>query len=359
MGPFTNNKNDLIDHMKIILVGIYPPPFGGVAVHLKRLLHGLKESCQISLIDVSKIDSNEENVINMTESKMLFYLFFKQEKSIVHFHIFSVKLVMALFLLSLRHRTIITFHNERFIQTLKSSGILIFHFSKFLMNYVHHVIVLNDKCKKLAEQIIKDKTKIKILPNFIPLQNVPSPNEEIIRFRKKHEFVLSSNAWKICFYNGEDLYGIDLLIELTKRLRLKYDVVFLFLLPDIGEMAYFNKLNKQIQNAGIKKHFIFITKPVSGPGIWKISDLVIRATNTDVTSLSVQEALSLNTPVIASNCVERPEHTILFESRNSDDLFEKTKYVLANLEKHKKKIVNDSTENTVELYQKLYEEITP
>jgi glycosyltransferase involved in cell wall biosynthesis len=50
------------------------------------------------------------------------------------------------------------------------------------------------------------------------------------------------------------------------------------------------------------------------------SDVFVRPTFTDGDSISVREALSLGIPVIASDCVERPDGVVLFKTGNAGDL---------------------------------------
>ena len=90
---------------------------------------------------------------------------------------------------------------------------------------------------------------------------------------------------------------------------------------------------------------------------WKISDVFMRTTNTDGNSVSVLEALSVGTPVIATDCVERPTECILVKTRNMDDLLEKTIYVLENLESEKKKLTNSSFKGYAEDLYDVYESL--
>jgi len=50
------------------------------------------------------------------------------------------------------------------------------------------------------------------------------------------------------------------------------------------------------------------------------SDIVLRPTNTDGDALTIREALYLNKTIIASDVVNRPSGTILFKSRDTNDL---------------------------------------
>ncbi|MBN1406889.1 MAG: glycosyltransferase, partial [Calditrichaceae bacterium] len=298
--------------MKIILVGPYPPPFGGVSIHCKRLHTYLNKKNLIhKMLDVAKIQIKKaDDIKQMSEIHMIMQLIVFEKKSIVHIHIFSIKLLFFIYLISFKHKVLITLHNERFLDSLIQKNKISLYFLTIMFSNLYTVIVMNLKCKKLAELIV-EPSKIDVISGFIPPEIVPPLTDgEILSKRRLHKFMIASNAWKIRFYKDEDLYGIDLLIELMNHLvnQKNIDAVLIFLLPEIGENNYYNTLLEKISYYNLNQKFLFITKPMEiGSSLWKISDLVIRATNTDGSSISILEALDVGTPVLASNCVERPE----------------------------------------------------
>ena len=347
--------------MKIILVGPYPPPFGGVSIHLQRLADYMtKKGMNTLLIDVSRVKVNALNVINLSQMQMFFYLLFRQSRAIVHFHVISIKLIILYFILSYKHDTLLSFHNERFMDLFKSKGKLFFNIISFMLRTHKTVIVNNDKCKELAKEII-DINKLRIIAEFIPEENIPDlESQKIINLRQKHKFLLSSNAWKISFHNGQDLYGIDLLIELMNFLvnEKKLDAVFVFLLPTIADKQYFGLLNKKIDEYELKDKFVIITDPLkSASSLWKVSDLVIRATNTDGNSVSVLEALAVGTPVLVSDCTVRPDTSVLFKTRNIDDLKDKTMHILENIDLFKKKLNQKKIESNADKILNVYADL--
>ena len=138
----------------------------------------------------------------------------------------------------------------------------------------------------------------------------------------------------------------------------KFNVVLLFLLPIIGDQNYYQKMQKKIKDYKLKEKFIFVTQPLKNTqSLWKISDLVIRATNTDGSSFSILEALSCGVPVIASDCVERPKDSILFKTRDVNNLILKTKEILSNISYYKNKLKNHTSMNDVKLLINLYDDI--
>jgi glycosyltransferase involved in cell wall biosynthesis len=349
--------------MKVINIGIYPPPFGGVSIHIKRLAEYLSANkVDNMIVDISctgKIEKIEKSIRMMTKVEIC--LLFFSKKAIIHAHEYSRLLLIIYFFLSLKHHIVLSFHNERFIMNLSKNGKFVFRVYKLLINRFDKVIVDSEKCGKLAEQLINDKNKLLIMPEFIAPEKIPPITLKYITdIRKQHKYIISSNAFRLSFFNEIDLYGVDLLIELANRLcnLKKIDVVFLFLLPNIGDQKYYEELKDEIKKNNLEKNFLFLTNMekhiTEASSIWNISDIVIRATNTDGNSLTIWEALSLRVPVIASDCVERPEGTIIFKSRDIDDLTEVTFRALLNLNNVKDEyhpcLINNTANELLNLY---------
>lgn len=350
--------------MKIINIGVYPPPFGGVSIHLERLKEHLeKENIDNIIIDLSKYNNKRkinDGINVMSWKKAITYLFFYR-RAILHFHNFSWKNTFIYYILGFKHFTILSFHNERFLSEIKKAPRILRKLIVRCINSMNYIIVDSSKCRIIAEEIIENKSKIFIIPEFIPPSEISRFDGEslITKMRKKHKFLISSNAFQICFHCGVDLYGIDMLIELTIRLNKEdIDVVFCFLLPTIADNNYFLELKEKIKKFNIGDRFIFITDPLEeASSLWQVSDLVIRATVTDGNSLSIYEALSIGIPVIASDCVPRPEGVVLFKTRDFDDLYKKTKMVLLNIDKFKNEVKNIKIENNAYKIIKLYKSI--
>lgn len=348
--------------MKIINIGLYPPPFGGVSIHIKRLKEHLEEEgIDNAVIDLSGWNTKEkvnDGINVMAWRKSIVYLLF-HKKAILHFHNFSWKNTFIYCILGFKHFTVLSFHNERFLSEIERVPRIVRKLIIKFINTMNYIIVDSLKCHMLAEEVIEHKSKILIVPEFIPPFKIPILGEQsfIMKMRKQHNFLISSNAFQICFHNDVDLYGIDMLIELTARLNKEdIDAVCCFLLPRIGDDSYFVKLKEKIKKFNIEDKFMFITDYLEeATSLWQVSDLVVRATNTDGNSLSIYESLSVGVPVIASDCVPRPEGVILFRTRDFDDLYKKVKAVLSNIERFKESINKLNVENNaykiIELYK--------
>jgi len=348
----------------IYQVGIYPPPFGGVSIHIKRLSEYLDSNNIKNYILVSKNNYSKNNIKLIAKTLIsLLKLLFYSKNDIYHARGYNIKDLIFIFLMKLKkNKTIISFHGELFLEIIKNKGIILSKLYFFLLTFIDVIIVNTDTNKKKLSRVMKNK-KIVCIPEFIPPLEIPPLPDKILQIIKNKKLVLSSNAFRISFHNNEDLYGIDLLIDLTSLLKNDgYDFVFIFLLPDIGDHEYFKKLNTKISQLELNEHFIFITEPLEeAASLWKHSDIVFRATNTDGNSLTILEALSLNKIVIASDCVERPENTILFKTRDLNSLYQTSKNIINNIENYKnRKYEYDSYQNAkkfLDLYLSIFGEV--
>jgi hypothetical protein len=136
------------------------------------------------------------------------------------------------------------------------------------------------------------------------------------------KIIFCSNAWRLDTYNNQDLYGLDLCIEVTKRLIDKgFAISFVFNVSTIDKFqALYDHYQKMIVDYQLQDHFLLISERMSFVRLMEKSDIVLRPTNTDGDSLSIREALFLHKPILASDIVERPQGTILFKSRDIDDM---------------------------------------
>jgi glycosyltransferase involved in cell wall biosynthesis len=352
--------------MKIIEVGPFPPPYGGVSNHLFRLKSYLDKTFNECVYwDTTKISIKEKvckyKISGCWSNYKVPSLLFKRS-AIIHFHEFSVKLfLLNYFLLSLKHHVIISFHNERFIEEIESKGHGWVPFFRHILNRMGTFIVDNKNCYQKLEKVVKDKKKIFLIPEFIPPSNIPPlAHNDVLALRRNHNYLFSSNAWKVSFYKNQDLYGIDLLVEALEILHHKYhqSVATAFLLPSIGDEKYFQKIMQKIKSCNLEDHFYFITESLEeASSLWNISDLIIRATNTDGNSITILEAMALGKAVLASDCVERPKGVLLFKSRSVESLVEKINDFITNREKITGETFTHIVENNAEKFISLYQSI--
>lgn len=351
----------------IIMIGPFPPPIGGVSIHTSRLLNYLE-----GRYNVYKIDTTKRRLIQLFRLlKLLIQSKFELSQFIIHNHGSRIEINSGILLLCRIFRIpyIQTIHSFR-MEKVKLNDRRIY-LIKYIINKSYKTIVVSNMIKNDLAKIEKNALrKVCVIPAFIPyckkdFKITDNNYIDILRiktFIESHKILLCANASKIVFYNNEDLYGIDLCIELMKKITdlTSYNIGFIFMLPTIGNEKYYNTLISRITEYGIEKDFIFINKDVDLVPLFEYVDVFLRPTNTDGDAISIREALYSGIPSIASDIVERPLGTITFKSRDTSDLYRKLLATLENIEEEKNRArkYGGLQENFIEEYLLIYDNYT-
>lgn len=301
---------------KILLIGPLPEPKGGVSIHIQRLSKLLSYKHNIVHIDESPI--LKKNIFNIRSLIIFKYFDLIYKSNIVHIHssIDILRIFHIIFAKIFGKKIILTIHSWRNKSVKKEKLLLL------LFNYVDKIIVVN---KDIAIKLELKNYSVKaafIPPENEELKSLPKDLEEIIRLKKNKNFIIaSSNAYQLIEYNGEDLYGLDLFLHLAQAFR-ERKILFIFQLASLkgkGSSERYERYIKLIKDEKLN-NIIFYVKPISFVALINKSDVTLRLTNTDGDALSIRESLYLSTPIIASNVVDRPKGTILFNTRDVKDL---------------------------------------
>ena len=349
----------------IVQVGPYPEPIGGISIYIKRMKQYLDLLGLVNEVwDLSNIKKEIRGVTNIRFRYVPFKYLTRKDIKIIHYNItgISYKIYIGVFnkLFFKRRKKLLTIHGEsKELFTNKYSFINKDTIILKSLNSFDVIICVKSGDKKYLLKKGVNK-HIYELPAFI----FPKGNDEdaiiplyILDFIKSKDFIISANASLIQFYNNQDLYGIDMCIELIEMLnKNRENIGLVFCIPEINNTQYFNKLKKSIKDKGIENDFLFVNEKMELCPIIKRSNLFLRPTNYDGYGVSIAEAIYYDIPAIASDVCERAEGTILFKSRDMDDLYNKTVDVIENYEKAKEKIKNIKFEDNALKLLEIYEE---
>lgn len=229
------------------------------------------------------------------------------------------------------------------------------------LNSFNAIICMTDHDKKylIENKIIVDIYEIPtFIPPLIKKQEINEISSDVWDFINNHKPIISANASNIAFYNSQDLYGIDMCIDLCANLKRIYpNIGFIFSLTEVNNYEYFKTMKQKIINNGVEDNFLFFTKQSQFYPILMKSDVFVRPTNTDGDAISIREALYLKIPTVASDVVPRPECLLLFRNRDIEDFILKVKNILDNYylykEKFKRKQIEKNAEKILEIYLKM------
>ena len=301
----------------IVLIGPFPPPIGGVSVHLQRLIHLLDNKVSFAFIDESR--RKKKDIYNLRSFNLLGYFKIVKKADVVHIH--SGPFVLRFFhivicRLLLKKYTVVTIHFDPGFGSLM--GI-----TKLLLSFCNHSILVSENGYERMKTT--SACKYHMIPAFLP----PDINRELelpkdvlswlCQKRQEGKIICISNAQSIRFYNNQDLYGLDICIEAFKLLD--NDFCLVYVISDSGpNSSIIQEYKKRIENYGLSDKILIWENALSFIRLICEAKIVLRTTNTDGDSLTIREALYFNKIVVASDVVNRPDGVLIFKNRNVEDL---------------------------------------
>ncbi|MGJ8684766.1 MAG: hypothetical protein ACSHWW_09085 [Nonlabens sp.] len=320
----------------ILILGKVPPPIGGVTIHVQRLLQELDETNL----------NYEFKELNKSIFVKSFSYFFKFK--IIHLHTSSqwVQAYLSILNLLLPATYVVTFHGDldrykKFYQKL---------LNRITLKFASYPVVLNKFSFNKA--IIGNKNS-RLFSSFIPplleKEKIPKKFESGIEMlRKKYEVLFCTNAYNLSFdKNGIEIYGIYEVLKCFEELP---NVALVFSDPS---GVYSSKFAND--NTIISENVLILKGPHSFYKVLDSCDVSIRNTTTDGDSLSVKESLYLNKITMATQVVNRPKGTYLYNRGKLQDHIS----IVANKIKSTKEVLNaaDNVENgamrLIELYKSI------
>lgn len=315
--------------MQNIYIGSLPPPLGGITVYLYRL----------SKVEKDALFIDERDIQDGFKFKLwLIKQIFSLKKKNYIYNNPSLRMRLFFYLLSCIsiHDFSLIIHGISLIDQYQKSNRFIKFLIRSMLKKANFIQVVNPEYKKFINSLNIKTKKIIIKSGFLPppLEEeekiLNTYNKKLIEFLKIKKPIIIANSFAIVFFNNVDLYGLDISIELTKKLKKDYpNIGFLFAIANEKiNRWYLEKMKKRIIELEIELNFYFITGQKEIWPLFKKADLMIRPTYVDGYGISISEALYFNCPAIASNVCKRPEGTIIFKNREIEDLYNKCKDIL-------------------------------
>ncbi len=328
----------------LAIFGPYPPPYGGISVHLQRMYFILKKE-KIPFVIYNHNYYEGENIVATRKSIGWYFKFlFNQQHRLVHFHQFFDFHFLYYFLFTRFHKipVIITIHSERLLHYpgLKKKIII------WLLKNLKRTTIVSVS-KNLHEFLKKNKINSKFIPAYVPPHNTKP--KKLKPADDKINFLFS--VWKINKDLSEKIYDVPLIFKFLSLNKDKFHMTFM-----IGDKAHsdLEYLNELIKKYKIENNVQMIyDKPLVDylPNF----RFLVRTNISDGYGVSLQEAMDLGVPAIASDTCVRPEGTVLFKTGDPEDLSKKITYVISTDKKTilKKKKNLTYHKQLVELYKSL------
>jgi len=315
--------------MKLLLVGPYPPPHGGVSVHIA----GVKERADREGVQCRVLNSDRsapESRNYLRPRNRLQFLISLMRHSFdgwsIHVHTnghntksWLVALACAIAGIAGRKPAHLTLHSGMTPEYL-SDSIYRRWLALITCRLFGRVTCVSHRIQTALESLGLHPGKIEVahagsesVASSVCLakNNGAEPIGDIAKWLQTHKPVLAATG------SETPEYGIDLLLNAVGHLRSTR-------FPNVGCIVMgLNNPNPpdNVLTIGDIPHLDCL-------GLMSKADVFVRPTFADGDSISVREALALNVPVVASDCAHRPDGTVLFETGNSEDLATRLECVL-------------------------------
>jgi phenylacetate-CoA ligase len=304
----------------ILLIGPLPPPKGGVSIHIQRLSKLITDDFCLDFVDESHQIKDE--FFNLRSFRIFNYFKKVLRSDLMYIHSGKRQLVVFHIIVGkvFGKKMILTVHGyphekKTFLNTIDS----------FFYSMAHRIIVVNSF---ILDRVRLPLNRCVVRNAFVPpdLEDEPHLPGHVVDWvkQKKEEgkLIISANAYQLKFFNSHDLYGLDMCIEAALRLvRKGFPVSFVYNVSSLEKNRdLYDKYSETIIKEKLEDSFLLMNEELSFVRLITFSDIILRPTNTDGDALTIREAMHFGKPVIASDVITRPEGTILFKTRNNDDL---------------------------------------
>ncbi|MBI3182046.1 MAG: glycosyltransferase family 4 protein [Myxococcales bacterium] len=311
--------------MRVLLVGDYPPPPGGVAVHVGQLLAFLSERGVVArVLDVGKGGNATAEVVPTRSAAALALRLarFSAEGWLVHLHTSGnnrkawALAAAGLIAQPLGPGRLITIHSGLSRPFLRASLARRLAARAALAGY-SRVIAVSCELAGVLSACGVAQERLTVCPAFIPSQVRPGPPPPgLWEFRKRHSPLLAFA------HHPSPVYGRELMLG-ALRLAAHH-------LPGVGLAAFgpgtrSEEFAAAVRAAGLGTRVVSFGE-LAHPGALGLiarCEALVRPTTADGDSMSVREALALGVRCVASDASARPEGTVTFRSGDPEDLAEK------------------------------------
>jgi len=343
--------------MKVLLVGDFPPPHGGVAVHVEQLWRSFSAAgVTVRVLDIGHgpRDKSPEVIAARGPGELASLLArFSSDGWLIHLHTSGNNpksfLVAAAAGVALRPSPgrVITLHSgllPRFLEENYGHRVLA---HAALRGYAR-IVAVSGAVRDAVLSLDIPPHRVVVHPAFCASQVVGGDAPpQVLRMFQRRTPVLAY------VHHPSRVYGRQLLFGALAKLRSREPHLGLAMFgvetgsPEVRADAKSAGVEDLIEDLGELQH-------PEALAVMEHASAFVRPTLADGDALTVREALALGTPCVASDVTARPEGTIVFRTGDADDLADKLHEAFTG----PRRVVRgpDAAKFLLQLYQTLVED---
>jgi glycogen(starch) synthase len=347
--------------MRVLQLGPYPPPHGGVQANLSAIREALQQrgiSCPvITLTRSRKAPTDDAEVYRPQNALQLLWYLLRVRYDIAHLHLggnLTTRLLGLTFLCALMpgKRSVLTFHSGGYPTSPAGRTARRRTLRGFVFRKLDRIICVNAEIVEMFKKFGVRQDRIRLIhPYAVTLPSPETKMPEALRnFLESHSPVLLSVGLL------EPEYNLPVQIEALEKVRQHFPRAGLVMIgsgsqeEDLLQLIRAKSYAEDIMLCGDVEHEVTVSVIAS-------SDLMLRTTVYDGDSISVREALHLGTPVIATDNGMRPEGVELIPSPEIKSLHQAIEKRLAQ---NSSRQLNQTPDlENIEAVLELYRELMP
>lgn len=317
--------------MRILLIGPYSPPRGGVQAHLTALHQFLlNRDIRCEVIDLSPgRKTDNAGIYGPRNASDLARLLISLSYDISHVHVggnLSTRIAALGMLCTTipRRKSILTFHSGGYPSSAAGRSVHRNTFRGLVLRRFDRVIAVNEEIAAWFRKVGVPGERVRLILPFAMQPSTPAEVPDVVRTFLTHHHPLLISVGGL-----ESEYDLPLQIEVLGRVREEFPNAGLLL---VGSGSLESELKSQAAAKSYRNH-IFFSGDVDRTLALRLiseSDLMLRTTLYDGDSIAVREAVHFGVPVVATDCAPRPEGVRVVPAQDLQSLGAATTECLGN-----------------------------
>jgi len=343
--------------MKVLQLGPYPPPYGGVQTNLVAIRSFLlRRGIPCAVINVTRHRRPDADEVYYPKSPaQLVQLLTRLRYDVIHQH-FGGMLTNRILALSTvctlmpRAKSVLTFHSGGFPSTPEGQALGPNSLAGFVLRRFDGLIAVNEEIMNFFDKMKVPPQRARLISpySFTAEQASGALPEPLATFFDAHHPVLISAG------QLEPEYDLPLQIEVLPEVRKKFPDTGLVLL---GSGSLHDELLARIQAQPCASHILLAGDVPHSATMQAMSRsrILLRTTLYDGDALSVREALQVGTPVIATDNAMRPPGVTLIPKSDPSTLLHAIEQLL--LQPRPAKQISPGDENNLQAVFDFYQDL--
>ena len=309
--------------MRVLLLGPYPPPHGGVQTNLVGIRSFLlKQGTPCAVINITRHRKPDADEVYYPKGPLqLMQLLSRLRYDVLHLHIGGMltKRLLALGLICAKwpgKKSVLTFHSGGFPSSPEGQALGPSSSAAMVLRAFDGVIGVNAQIINFLHRLGVPESRTRLISPYVFVEDEPSASslpKPLASFFEMYDQVLVSVGLL------EPEYDLSLQIRSMPQIREQFPGAGLLL---IGSGSLEASLRAQIQSSPCAKHILLAGDVPHAATMEAVrrARLMLRTTLYDGDALSVREALQIGTPVIATDNGMRPAGVRLIPISDSQAL---------------------------------------